>query len=232
MTKIQNLFLIIIYLSFCLLIYLLLKRDDFSREYSLNNHSTDEILEIKPIRNTNIRILNETKVFCMIKSYLKNYRINKTQTIYNVWGRKCDEYRFIMIIPEDLRPENWQLGKEMEIEHPFRVLQPVAVVSETHENITMKIYNAFISIYKRFPNYPWYFLVDDDSYVNVDNLRMFLATKDPYEMITYGYDFTIKVNIIIKICDFVLRKVQNLDKILFLNFFFIIVFSMFENVGN
>lgn len=85
--------------------------------------------------------------------------------IFNVWGHKCDDYRFIMLIPKDLRPLDWKAGEEYEIQSPFKIFQPKSLVNETHKNITMKIYYTFISIYKRYPNFEWYYLVDDDSYV-------------------------------------------------------------------
>lgn len=136
---------------------------------------------------------SSTKVFCLIKSYLKNFRINKTANIYRVWGRKCDDYRFIMLIPEALRTREWKLGEENEVLSPFKMLQPRTVVSESHENVTMKIYHAFMSVYKRFPNYPWYYLVDDDAYANLNNLREFLATQDSTQLVTYGYDFKVQL---------------------------------------
>lgn len=154
--------------------------------------SLDPYYEDRPRTSTNNDEWPNGKVFCLIKSYLKNYRINKTSLIHRVWGRKCDDYRFIMMIPVELRPPEWTSGNEFELLTPLKMLQPKAVTQETHANVTMKIYQAFLSIYKRFPDYPWYYLVDDDSYVNVNNLRKFLHTQDSTKPVTYGYDF--KVN--------------------------------------
>lgn len=135
---------------------------------------------------------NSMQVFCLIKSYLKNFRINKTAMIYNIWGRKCDDYRFIMLIPEGLRPPDWKMGQEYEIDQPFKILQPKSAGQEIHSNVTMKIYYAFISIFKRYPNYQWYYLVDDDSYVNVNNLRTFLSNQDHTKKVTFGFNFKVK----------------------------------------
>lgn len=158
------------------------------------SYSRQAVFYPRPIRNPNVktfRVGNTTRVFCLVKSHLNAYRINKTQLIYKVWAHKCDDYRFIMAIPEDFRTSAWRAGEEIEIEKPFKILQPQSLVDESHENVTMKLYHAFISIYKRFPHYPWYYVVDDDSYVNVNNLRSFLATKDPSELVTYGFDFDV-----------------------------------------
>jgi hypothetical protein len=134
------------------------------------------------------------RIFCLIKSYSRNYKINKTSLIYKVWGHKCDDYRFIMFIPEEQRTADWNIGKEIEVNEPFKILQPKELRTETHSNITHRIFSAFMSVYKRFPDYPWYYLVDDDSYVNVPNLKQFLSDKNSSEPVTYGYEF--RVNII------------------------------------
>lgn len=144
--------------------------------------------EIGLIEDENLVTNRSTTVFCFIKSYLSNYKINKTATVFKVWGRKCDDYRFIMLVPEELRPPNWKLGKETEIDTPFKIIQPESLESETHEKVTRKIYHAFVSIFNRYPNFDWYYLVDDDSYVNVKNLRLFLKTKNSSEKVTFGYN--------------------------------------------
>lgn len=148
-------------------------------------------LEIETVKE-DIERDNRTRIFCMIKSYLKNYKSNKTSLIYNVWGRKCDEHRVIMMIPEEFRTPEWEAGKEFEVlGKPFNILQPKTLVEETHAKVTEKIYHAFISIFKRFPNYPWYYLVDDDTYVNMNNMKEFLSDKDPSEPITFGFNFRV-----------------------------------------
>lgn len=96
------------------------------------------------------------------------------------------------MIPEEFRTPDWEAGKEFEVlGKPFNILQPKSLVEETHEKVTEKIYHAFISIFKRFPNYPWYYLVDDDTYVNMNNMKEFLSDKDPTEPITFGFNFRV-----------------------------------------
>lgn len=132
-----------------------------------------------------------SRVFCMIKSYVKSYRKLKPQVVYKVWGHKCDDYRILMVLPDELRPADWKLGEEVEIDKPLKILQPKTASVEVHSGITLRIYHAMLSIYKRFPDFDWYYLVDDDAYVNVNNLRAFLDTKDPEDLVTYGYDFSV-----------------------------------------
>lgn len=180
----------------------------FSHKYSLN-----EICVIKKIESIKIPTTTETaltmttsnerseydkngtRIFCLIKSYLSNWKINKTTMIYQVWGRKCDEYRFIMLIPEELRTSDWKLGKESEVEEPLKILQPAGLEAETHEHITNKIYRTFLAVFARFPYFNWYYLVDDDTYVNVNNLREFLRTKDSTQKVTFGFNFKVNIDL-------------------------------------
>lgn len=134
------------------------------------------------------------RVFCMIKSYLANYRNQKIQTVMKLWGSRCDDYRVIMLVPEELRPNGWRLGKQCEILEPFKILQPETLVREDHGDITRKIYHSMKYVYQNFPDFQWYYLVDDDSFVNYDNLKTFLRTKNHTELVTYGYDFSVFIN--------------------------------------
>lgn len=134
-----------------------------------------------------------SRVFCIVKSYMKSFRNLRIQGIHKIWIRKCDEYRIIMMIPDELRTSEWKLGEEFEIQEPLKILQPAGLIIESHENITQKLYNSFISIYKRFPDFDWYYLVDDDAYVNVYNLKKFLSSKNRTELVTFGYCFNVSV---------------------------------------
>jgi len=40
-----------------------------------------------------IQVVNKPSVFCIIKTHPDNIIINKTLTVLNVWGQKCDNYR-------------------------------------------------------------------------------------------------------------------------------------------
>lgn len=134
---------------------------------------------------------NQTQIFCIIKSYLKSYRRNRPQMAHKIWGHKCDDYRILTIMPKEYRTADWKLGDEFEIAEPLKILQPKTATREVHSGITLRIYHALMSIFKRFPNYSWYYLVDDDAYVNVNNMRKFLNTKNSSELVTYGFDFNV-----------------------------------------
>lgn len=66
---------------------------------------TTNITNLYEIENIRIQIKTSTidqnstnlpvkpSVFCIIKTHPDNIAINKTLTVLNVWGRKCDNYR-------------------------------------------------------------------------------------------------------------------------------------------
>jgi len=66
-------------------------------------------------------------------------------------------------------------------------------VKETHEKLTDKLYRAFESVYKRFPDYDWYYISDDDAYVNMNNLKDFLRDKSSSEPVSYGFEFKVRI---------------------------------------
>jgi glycoprotein-N-acetylgalactosamine 3-beta-galactosyltransferase len=51
----------------------------------------------------------------------------------------------------------------------------------------------FADTYKYNNKYDWYLKADDDTFVFVDNLRLFLNDKNPNLPVDYGYDFKVKV---------------------------------------
>lgn len=55
--------------------------------------------------------------------------------------------------------------------------------------MTDKVYAAIRYVHSRFNNYEWYLIVDDDAYINMDNMMQFLKFKNSSALVTYGHDF-------------------------------------------
>lgn len=147
----------------------------------------------KLIATQNTTIIHPT-IFCLIKTHPKNILINKTLNIYNVWGRKCDNYRFVTLIPHYLRPKDLDNDRTIEVFDKFYMIQPKGLNKESHGNLTLKIYYAVKYVYEKFPGYDWYHIVDDDAYVNINNFKSFLKDKDPKDPATYGFNFKVIVD--------------------------------------
>lgn len=105
------------------------------------------------------------------------------------------------MIPQNLLPNSSSINEtsnkatdkteEIEISKPFYILQPRFHASETHQFLTDKLYRAIESVYLRFPDYDWYYISDDDAYVNMNNLKNFLRDKKSSEPITFGFEFKV-----------------------------------------
>jgi glycoprotein-N-acetylgalactosamine 3-beta-galactosyltransferase len=48
-------------------------------------------------------------------------------------------------------------------------------------------------VYSRFGDYEWYLIVDDDAYINMENMMEFLKNRNSSAPVTYGHAFRIKV---------------------------------------
>ncbi|CAF0936480.1 unnamed protein product [Brachionus calyciflorus] len=127
-------------------------------------------------------------IFCIIKTHPKNIEIKKTLNVFLVWGHKCDNYRFVTLLPDHIRSDKSSL-ETVEVFDQFYMIQPKGLSVEDHANLTLKLYYSMVYVYEKFPNFDWYYIVDDDAYVNIGNLKEFLKYKPSNEMITYGYNF-------------------------------------------
>lgn len=127
----------------------------------------------------------EPKIFCMILTTPNGYKDEKAQTILNVWASKCDNFKFITIIPDSLKS-----NKSLE----SFLLHPDGLHNDEYSKLTDKVLLSFRNIYKKFNGYDWYLKADDDTYIHVENLREFLKDKDPKQPVTYGYDFKLLVD--------------------------------------
>lgn len=63
-------------------------------------------------------------LFCLIKTTPNALKSNKTLTVFNIWASRCSNYRFVTIIPEELRPSAEIYGEHREIQMPFYLLHP------------------------------------------------------------------------------------------------------------
>ena len=134
-------------------------------------------------------ILPEPKIFCFICSQLKNLD-TRAKAIYTSWGHKCTDYRFVSLVP------NVYLTYEKidtVYNNSFKILKPTGMYNDTYGNLTYKVLLGFEDIYKMQPTFDWFLKADDDTFIFYDNLRDFVATKNPKSPVTFGYDFKVNV---------------------------------------
>ena len=149
--------------------------------------------------STSIQINQQPKIFCIILTSKKNYKI-KSKIIYDSWASKCDNYRFITMIPPELPESNSTDNKfknvsiEFENNQKLKFLQPADLIHDQYDELTDKVYRTFKDVYKRYDNYDWYLKSDDDTFIFVDNLRRFLSKQNSSLPVTFGYNFKVIVN--------------------------------------
>lgn len=125
----------------------------------------------------------------MVKTHPDNLKSEQALNAYKIWVRKCDNYRFVTLLPKDLVPKESDPNEPIEVLDKFYMVQPERYAFETHDNLTYKLYSSIKYVYSKFPNYDWYHISDDDAYVNLNNFRTFLYDKNPAWPITYGFEF-------------------------------------------
>ena len=136
-------------------------------------------------------------VFCMILTTEKSLH-TRAQLIYDIWGHKCHNYRFIGTIPKSyLSAEQLKdfdpavRSYEVKVNNTYWLLQPAGLVNDTYKKLTDKIFWSLMHIQKAFPDSDWYLKSDDDTMMFIDNMNEFLSDKDPKSPVTYGYDFKV-----------------------------------------
>jgi glycoprotein-N-acetylgalactosamine 3-beta-galactosyltransferase len=153
-------------------------------------NSTDSISTIvstTSILTTTTNLKKPARIFCMILT-TKNQLYQKAIVINNTWAKDCDKYFFIAQISE-----NGPFNVSYELNFPLPVLHPAGHEKEIYGKLTDKVYRTLQDVYLRYPDYDWYLKADDDTFVFVDNLRLFLSTQNASEPITFGYDFKVIV---------------------------------------
>lgn len=86
----------------------------------------------------------QMKLFCFILSSGKNCMNGKAKQIYNAWAHKCDNYKFISVIPEEIRLKNQSYITEngTEFNNGFEIMQPPGLgtkVNDTYEKVSILI---------------------------------------------------------------------------------------------
>jgi glycoprotein-N-acetylgalactosamine 3-beta-galactosyltransferase len=131
---------------------------------------------------------NNKLLFCIVLTTPANLQSGRAFAALNTWVWKCSNYRFISVIPKEVITEQLKRNQTL-VDEPLNLLQPDGLEYEDYEELTLKVYNAFRDVYTQHGGYDFYMKADDDTFVNMDNLKTFLSSKDPNLAATYGYDF-------------------------------------------
>lgn len=146
----------------------------------------DNDIQIKTSRT----LPNSFTIFCMILTTPNGFKEQKVQTVLSTWAWKCDNFKFITIKPSYLNNSK----SKLEFNQNNILLKPEELESEHYRNLSSKVFLAFRDIYQKYANYDWYLKADDDTFIEMDNLRLFLSDKNPKEPVSFGQIFKPYVN--------------------------------------
>jgi glycoprotein-N-acetylgalactosamine 3-beta-galactosyltransferase len=98
------------------------------------------------------------------------------------WAQQCDNYAFFAKL-------NTSKQSEQHLRSKFSILEPVGLVVDEYEKLSLKVFATFRDTYSKYGHYDWYLKADDDTFIFMDHLKMFLKDKKSTDPVTYGHDF-------------------------------------------
>jgi hypothetical protein len=137
----------------------------------------DANLDSKNFNNNNNNSISPLRLFCFILTREKHLK-TKAQAISDTWALQCDTYKIVTFLTSN--QGNF---------HANTILHPPGLMNDTYNQLTDKVFLTLKYIHVNYPDYDWYLKADDDTFVWVENLRLFLAAKNASLPVTYGYDF-------------------------------------------
>ena len=125
------------------------------------------------------------RVLCLILTAPKNF-LSRVKAINDTWAPRCTGYYFVTEYdPEKLAEEQRQLARQVPI-------APIRNITAGYDHLTQKSSLAFLFAYeKHYNDFDWFIKADDDTYLFVDHLQMFLREQNSSEPVTFGYNFKV-----------------------------------------
>jgi hypothetical protein len=125
----------------------------------------------------------QVRIYCLILTS-PQYFDTRARAVHSTWAPRCDGYSFVSEYSNDTKG---------------LPIAPIGNLSSGYWRLTLKTTLAFHYVYEHFYNdYDWFVKADDDTYLFIENLKLFLQEKNSSEPITFGYNF--------KVCLFWLMK--------------------------
>ena len=117
------------------------------------------------------KLSKEVRVFCLVQSAAE-FHDSRAIHIQATWGKRCDKLLFVSERNDSRLPI-------------FYVDLPPG-----RQHLTVKQRLALDHVYQKYLNdFDWFYKADDDTYVIVENLRQFLASKNASDPVYFGHHF-------------------------------------------
>ena len=143
----------------------------------------------KKLINTNNDKNKEIKVLCLILTVEKSL-IRRGIPAWRTWAKYCHKTLFACNCANSSKILSKSLIKDPDefksaLELPIWQLN----ITESYEMMGEKVFKVLNEAFEQYKNeFNWFLLVDDDTFIFVDNLYSFIANKSFNEPFTYGYN--------------------------------------------
>ena len=136
--------------------YLFIKNDTINKNISRFDF---KIVYNKTVLYLSPNAVKRSRIFCFILTSSKNFLGPKTKVIYKTWANKCDNYKFITVVPDEVKAKNTSLLKSdangTEYNYGFDILQPPGLINDTYNKLTDKVYLTLKHLYNKYNDYDW-----------------------------------------------------------------------------
>lgn len=164
-------------ISICILSISLILFTVFLIHFSPNDYSINSI---------NYRFRRTLpRVLCLILTAPKNFP-SRVKAINDTWAPRCTGYYFITEHDsKNLTEEQRKIVNEVPI-------APIGNITAGYDHLTQKSTLAFLFAHEKHSNdFDWFIKTDDDTYLFVDHLQLFLSEQNASEPVTFGYNFKV-----------------------------------------
>ncbi|CAF1285827.1 unnamed protein product [Adineta steineri] len=119
----------------------------------------------------------QVRVLCLVLTAPK-YFDTRTRAVLSTWGRRCNGLFFITESSNDTQG---------------LPIAPIANITPGYEHLTQKTVLALQYAYEyHFNNFDWFVKADDDTYIFMENLKMFLSKQNTSKPVSFGWVSKIK----------------------------------------
>ena len=125
------------------------------------------------------------RILCFILTSPQHF-LTRTKAVNETWAPRCNRYFFVTEYP----PNNIS-SPEFNFTNDIPIL-PLKNIQGGYDHLTQKVALAFLYAYEHYFNdFDWFVKADDDTYLIVENLKMFLKQQNTCEPVTFGYTYTV-----------------------------------------
>lgn len=134
----------------------------------------------------------DVQILCIIMTSESTFS-KRIPTMWEYWVKKCDKAVFACNcknVTKTLKLEKNNATVQNLVDNIMQL-----EVVEHYDQLDVKSLEIVKTTYQKYGNlFNWFILVDDDTFVFVENLKIFASRLNPNESVTYGYNLREQVD--------------------------------------